>query len=1037
MPGFNQFVALKEQRWGRSLDFQNLMATRVDNILLVSSLYDTFILQEDGKLNELILNEFLGLNLQHTTGLMHVSTGSEAIRLAEDNPTRYSLILTAVNAGDMEASQLAAHVASRGLPIPVVLLAYDGGELNDFISRSDVSAIEKMFLWQGDADILLAIVKYMEDKANVAHDVGEAGVQLILVIEDNIRYYSAFLPTMYREVIQHSQRVISEGYNVADKILRMRARPKIALCSTWEEAWSYFERFPEQVMGVISDIEFPREGRLDPEAGVEFALTAKRIWPDIAVILQTSNPNHRAQARAVGADFLLKGSPTLLSDLRRIIRDRFFFGPFTFRLRNGTEVARAQDLGSLLAKMRTVPVDSVTYHAERNHFSRWLKARTEFALAAKLRPMLCEHFTTPEEMRTELVRIIEEHRVEQYGGVVADFDRARFDAAKSFARIGRGSLGGKARALAFMRYLIREYGLDLHHPDVSVVVPPSVVLGTDVFDAFLEKNNLAAFALESEDDEEIVRRFQLAELPEDIMRDLASYLELIRYPLAVRSSSLLEDSQYQPLAGVYKTIMLPNNHVSSAVRLRHLVSAVKRVYASTFSQFAKAYFSATQYRLEEEKMAVLIQQIVGAQHEDRFYPDFAGVARSLNFYPHPPTKAEDGVVSVALGLGRMVVDGEASLSFSPAFPQHIVQFSSVKDMLDNSQREFLAIKLGSRRSRVRQGEDSREERFTLDVAEADNTLSRLASTYSPDDHAVHEGIARPGVRLVTFGPLLKHRLFPLTEILKSVLELGAGGMNNPVEIEFAVNLATPPGDPQEFGFLQVRPLAHVRQVEEVELGAAALRDILVRSSSVLGNGVTADLHDLVVIDRDRFDRSKTAEMAHELGRLNRTLVAAGIRYALIGLGRWGSADPWLGIPVNWQQISNARVIVECGLPDMKVTPSQGSHFFQNLTSFRIGYFTVNTDTEAPGLLTADAATRDANGERRDEGAGDGGRSDGHAGDGDATDRDTGADFVAWKWLREQSAVSEGTYFRHLRFESPLVVKMDGRSQRGLILKPGS
>jgi CheY-like chemotaxis protein len=971
--------------WRNEYDFQYLMARRVENIILASSTYETFILQEDGQLGELLLGEFLELNLHHTTGLTHVSSGAEALALAKADG-RFNLILTAVSLGDMNAAVLAREVRAAGLDIPVIILAYDGGELAEFMSREDTSEIERAFLWQGDPRILLAITKYMEDKLNVAYDAGAAGVQIILLIEDNIHYYSAFLPLIYTEIIRHSQSVIAEGINTAHKILRMRARPKILLCSTYEEAWEYFSAYQEEVLGVISDIEFPKAGELVPQAGMDIARRVREAWKDIPVLLQSSSAESEALAREVGADFLLKGSPTLLADLRRFVVDNFHFGDFIFRLPDGTQVGRATDLKSMLEALRKVPAESIDYHAERNDFSRWLKARTEFRLAQHLRPRTAADFGGGESRRAYLIEQLDAYRRDRTRESVTDFHPATFDAENSFARIGEGSLGGKARSLAFVRHLLRDLGVTEQFEGMEITVPPGVVVGTDVFDQFLRDNQLREFAMATTDDGLIEERFQAASLPEEIERELEAFLSLAEYPLAVRSSSLLEDSQYQSLVGVYKTYMLPNNHADPAERLAQLIGAVKLVFASTFLTYARNYFKATAYRLEEEKMAVVIQKVVGARHAERFYPSFAGVARSHNFYPTPPLAASDGVATVALGLGRTVVDGGVALSFCPKYPQHLVHFSTVDEMLANSQREFVALDM-----EAGAGEPA-ERRYPLSVAENDGTLGLVASTYSPDDDLVCDGLSRQGVRLVSFAPILKDRRSSLFQALERLLELGRWGMNTEVEIEFAVELGNKCDGAAHFGFLQMRPMAMSSELQEFDLGEVEPDQVLASSDSVLGIGHLAHIRDVVVVSHARFDRSKSSEIAAEVAQFNGELTAEGVPYILIGLGRWGSADPWLGIPVTWEQISNARVIVESGLKDIKVTPSQGSHFFQNLTSFQVGYFTVNPESG--------------------EGA------------------------LDWEWLEAQQAAGEGRFVRHLRFTEPLVVKISGKQQRGVILKPG-
>jgi CheY-like chemotaxis protein len=969
--------------------FQDLMPFRVQDILLAASLYESFTLQEDGRLDELILGEFLELSLHHTPGLTHVSSGAEALARAEAEP-RFNLIITTIQLGDMDASELAHEVTRRGLDVPVVVLAYDNNERKDFLARHDTTKIERVFMWQGNARILVAIVKYIEDKRNVAHDTAAIGVPVILLVEDNVRYYSSFLPTIYTELIQQSGRLVSEGVSLSHQLVRMRARPKILLCSTFEEAWDLFTRYRATMLGLISDVDFPRDGRVTRGAGFDLARMARASVPDLPILLQSSRVEFATGARDVGATFVRKYSVTLLADLRRFMIEHFAFGDFIFRMPDGHEVGRASDLKRLEELLRVVPAESIGYHGERNHFSNWLTARTEFALARKLRPRKVSEFPTLEHLRHDLIESIAEYRREQSETLVADFRRQTFDpVAPFFARIGGGSLGGKARGLAFVRYLLVHEKALGRFPGVQIDVPPAIVLATDCFDRFLADNDLLDFALNSPDEAEILRRFLAAPLAKDVVEDLERFLATVRWPLAVRSSSLLEDSQYQPFAGVYETFMLANDHEDPRQRLEQLTAAIKRVYASTFGQRAKAYLRATPYRLEEEKMAVLIQKVVGARHGPRYYPDFSGVARTHNFYPTPPHRSEDGIAAVALGLGRTVAAGEQCLLFSPRHPRHLVHSSSVEDVLSHSQRNFWALDLDHRGGT---GETMREAPFGLEVAEADGTLLAVGSTYSPDTHAIHDGIARPGMRLVTFAPVLKHRVFPLAEILSLMLDLGRRGMNRPTEIEFAVRLGRSADEPHEFAFLQIRPLVFAERFEGEDLERIDPELLLCWSPMALGNG-TVELHDVVAVDFDRYDRSQSRAVAQEIARCNAELVAQGRPYLLIGVGRWGSADPWLGIPVTWEQIAGARVIVESGFRDFRVSPSQGSHFFQNLTSFQIGYFTVNAD----------------------------------AGEG----------FVRWDWLAAQPALSERSTVRHLRFDRPIVVQMRGMRNQGVIYKPGS
>ena len=969
--------------------FENLMPFRVQNILLVSSLYDSFILREDGRLNELLIDESLELNLRQIPGITHVSSCAEALDLASSNP-QFNLIVTNLAVGDMDAAQLAREVRRKGLDVPVVVLGYDYREIKGFVARNPVTEIDRVFLWQGNARILIAIVKYVEDKRNVLHDTRAMGVPVLLVVEDNIRYYSSFLPVIYTELIKQSRRVIQEGINVAHKLVRMQARPKILLSSNFEDAAQLVQEYRDYIFGLVSDVEFPWEGKLSPEAGFELARMVKSLTPDVPVVLQTSRTEFRPRAQAEGYSFLRKRSPTLLKDLRRILTDHFGFGDFVFRMPDQREVGRAKDLTELEETLQTLPADSLVYHAQRNHFSHWLMARTEFALAAKLRPRKVSDFNGPEHLRRDLIESINEYRREQNEVLIGDFKPDCFKPSdSSFLRIGSGSLGGKARGLAFVRHLLRTRRITRRFPGVRISVPPAVVIATDLFDQFLAENNLSDFALHCDDDTEIQQRFLDAALPVPLQESLRAFLSEVDYPLAIRSSSLLEDSQYQPFTGVYETFMLGNQQSNVEVRLGELSEAIKRVYASTFSQHAKAYVRATPYRLEEEKMAVILQQVVGTAHGSRFYPDFSGVVRSHNFYPVEPMTFADGIAAVALGLGRTVVDGGKCLSFCPRYPRNLLQFSSVEDILANTQTEFCALELDGVPHGAGPGH-LREARFGLDVAEADGTLHAVASTYSADNQAVYDGLSRPGARVVTFAPMLKHGIFPLAAILELLVRAGEEALGNPVEIEFAVRLPRAE-EPAEFGFLQIRPLTLARDHQDLSIDDVDSSQLICKSKKVLGNGRIENLHDIVVVDSHRFERSRSQEVARAVAHFNATLSADNRPYLLIGVGRWGSNDPWLGIPVEWDEISGARAIIEAGFHDFRVTPSQGSHFFQNLTAFQVGYFTVNPD----------------------------------AGEGS----------VDWQWLAEQPAVEEQGCVRHLQFPAPLRVIMNSRTSQGIIFKP--
>ena len=970
--------------------FQNLMRLRIRDVLLVSSLYDLYLFEEDGRLYELIRHEYQGFNLSHSPELTRVSSGHEAIALAKEEK-RFDLIVTTLHIDDMHAIDFAKLVRTSGLNLPVVLLAHDNRELKYLLLHHDTTVFDKIFIWQGDFRIIIAIIKYLEDLMNVEHDTHIVGVQTIIVVEDSIRYYSSFLPLIYTEILKQSQRLISEGINLTHKFLRMRARPKILLSSTYEEAFSYYQKYKEYMLGVISDIDFPRGGVQDPHAGIEFARSIKQE-SDIPILLLSNAPENEALAEGVGASFVVKDSPLLLNELRQFMIKYFSFGDFIFRTPEGHEVGRAQDLKSLEEQIRTVPEESLQYHGERNDFSNWLKARTEFWLAHHLRPRRVVDYPSIEALRKDLIFSLKTYRSIRQRGIITDFIKERFDPDTSVARIGGGSLGGKARGLGFVNTLINDYNVRNRFEGVTISVPAAVVVGTDVFDEFLEENDLRDFAFSCNDDHEITKRFlEAPRFPEEILGELAAFLDIVRTPLAVRSSSLLEDSQYHPFAGVYETYMIPNEHHNPLIRLNDLLNSIKRVYASTFYHSAKEYIKVTSYRLEEEKMAVIVQKLVGKVHNDRFYPDISGVAKSFNFYPPPAQKASDGIVSVALGLGKTVVDGGNTVRFCPKYPEDIIQFYSVKETFNTTQHDFYALRLNVNSDFGYETHDMLVEKFALDIAENDGTLHYVGSTYSHESDAIVEGLSRKGVRVVTFAPILRGRMFALPAILELLLDMGTWGMGTPVEIEFAVTVTPQNGGNREFGLLQMRPLVVHREPEQLKIEISDDSQLICRSNQVLGNGIIDDIHDIIVVDYNKFERAKSIEVAREVSQFNSELLALRRPYLLVGVGRWGTLDPWLGIPVTWEQIAGARVIIEAGMKDMVVTPSQGSHFFQNITSFMVGYFTVNPHLE--------------------EG------------------------YLDWDWLLNQEAVTSRTYTKQLQCKKPIVVQINGHQSKGIILKP--
>ncbi len=966
--------------------FADLASFKVHEVLFVLSHYDSFILAEDGQLDDRVLSSFLDLNLRILPSVTQVESGEDALARLSERPSRFQLVIASPHLGDMDIAAFTRRLRENGPDTPVTLLGHDTRTLRETLRGHEASGLRKPFVWQGDVGIFLAIVKQVEDRENAPHDTGRRGVPAILLIEDSIRYYSSFLPVIYQAVFAQTRRLLPEGLSLTDKFHRIRRRPKILLCDHYEEAWDLFTSYPDEILGVISDIEYPRGGRNDPEAGERFVGEMRKMRPDIPVLLHSRRPENEALARRVGADFLLKGSPDLLRQIRNLMRERFHFGDFVFRMPDGTEFARAADLDSFQQALAEAPRESLVNHARNNDISHWLRARGELELARRLREVRISDYGPGDHIGRDVARQLGERRRERSRAVVADFSRDGFEPGSALLRIGSGSVGGKARGLAFTNSVLDRSGIAERHPGTLIQVPQAVVLATGVFDQFLEENDLLPFALECESEVELRERFARSRLPVEAALDLERFAARVRYPLAVRSSSLLEDSPYQPFSGVYETLLLPNGASLARDRLAAITRAIQQIYASLFLPGVRHFLASTPYRLEEEKMAVILQRIVGVRHGWRFYPDISGTARSQNFYPIPPLRAGDGIAAVALGLGEHVTTGGPVVRFSPRYPLHPTGFATVEDTARNAQRDFLALDLGQTRA----GGAAPLVTASLRDAEADGVLGLLGSTWSQHDDAVRDGISRPGTRLVTLAPLLKTPdIFPLGEILRELLALGEEACRAPVELEFAASLSVPRGAPREFGFVQLRRLQPNREPAGDDTALEEGATVVCRSARVLGHGRIEGLLDIVVVDRRAYDRLRSREVAREVGRLNAELGRAGRPYALIGVGRWGSRDRFLGVPVSWDQVTGAQVIVEAGFRDLVVTPSQGTHFFENLVSNGIGYFTVNPER----------------------------------GDGD----------LDWDWLAAQPAAHESGPVRHLRLEWPLTVRMQGSRGEGFIL----
>jgi DNA-binding response OmpR family regulator len=980
-------------RYGmRTEEFSALMKHRVLEILLVASHYDAFVLEEDGQLTELITEEYrnLDLNLRYVPRFTRATSGAEAMRLLGDR--KFEMVITTPRLPDIDVNSFVCRLRAAHPELPVGLLAAHAWELPWLEDLRTSKAVDWLFLWQGDVRALLAMIKQVEDRLNADHDIVEHGVQAIIVIEDDVRAYSAFLPHIYTEITSQTSRLMAEGLNLSHRLLRIRARPKILLAQTFDEAWELYVRFSGNLLGVISDVSYPRQGQNDDEAGIRLTTQIRRRDDDIPILLQSADQSHEANAVDVGADFLWKNSPTVMEEMREYILDHYGFGDFIFKLPRGKPIARASDMREMVKVLETIPETSVVYHASRNHFSAWLKARTEFELASSIRPRKVSEFATAADLRAYLVATMTTYLRSIQRHVITDFDGSRFDEFVAFARIGTGSLGGKGRGLAFMHKLLARENLQL--PGVQVEVPQTVVVASDVFEEFLDANDLRRMTHDAGEmsDAEILDAFRRGRFPDEYREQLTQFLEIVQQPLAIRSSSILEDSVYQPFAGVYATIMLPNSHPSLDVRLAQLIEAIKTVYASTYYRQSRAYIDTTPYRIEEEVMAVLVQRLVGRHRGSRFYPTLSGVAASYNFYPFGNMKPTDGVAQIALGLGKSVVEGFEALRFCPAHPQVLPQFSTTSDILRNAQRRFYALDMS--RNDVIPGVEPDANLIHLETTEAvaDGAAAPIASTYRRADDRITSGIEEGGAPLITFAPLLRGRSLPLPELLIRLLETCQEGLASAVELEFAADIKPGLGRVQRFYVLQLRPMVVEELNVDVHLDPETVDSALVRSEVALGHGRRETISDVVFVHPREFDRSRADQAALAIDAINRNLRDQGRHCILIGPGRWGSRDPWLGIPVTWPQISTARAIVEADFEDLQVDSSFGSHFFHNLTCYGIAFFAV------------------------------------HGG------RDHGT--IDWTWFERQEPVDTALdgAIRHLRLERPAHVLVDGASGRGVILE---
>lgn len=1005
------------QEWNKfylkDVSFVNLMMRRIYNVLIVANPYDAFMLEDDGRIEEKIYNEYMELGLRYPPTFTQVSTTEEASEVLRS--TVIDLVICMPGNADNDAFDVARDIKSRFPNIHCVVLTPFSHGITKRMENEDLSIFDYVFCWLGNTNLILSIIKLIEDKMNLEHDIQEAGVQMILLVEDSIRFYSSILPNLYNYILEQSKNFSKEALNRHAATMRMRGRPKVVLARTYEEAQKLYDKYSNNTLGVISDARFPLKSaakafgnkveteakpkhRTDtfgrekcPDAGLQLFRYIRKNDPFVPLILESSESDNRAKAEAEGFRFVDKNSKKMSVDLRRLMEEHMGFGDFIFRdPKTHEEIMRIRSLKELQDNIFKIPNDSMLYHISRNHMSRWLCARAIFPVSAFLRHVTWQKLQDVDAHRQIIFDAIVQYRHMKNIGVVAVFDRMKFDQYAHFARIGEGSLGGKGRGLAFLDNVIKRHPEFNQYDNATVQIPKTVVLCTDIFDAFMESNNLYPIALSDASDDEILRHFLRAQLPDTLVADFFTFFEATKSPIAIRSSSLLEDAHYQPFAGIYSTYMIPYLEDKYQM-LQMLACAIKGVYASVFYRDSKAYMTATSNVIDQEKMAVILQQVVGNDYGTRFYPTMSGVLRSLNYYPIGDETAEEGIASLALGLGKYIVDGGQTLRVCPYHPNQVLQTSEVDKALRETQTQFYALDMQHVGEDFKVDDGFNIQKLRIKDAVEDQSLNFIASTFDPYDQVINDGVYEEGRKLITFASVLQHGVVPLPEILQMSMKYGSGAMRRPVEIEFACNIHA--DRTCDFYLLQIRPIVDAKEMLDEDVAAIPDSECLLRSHNSLGHGISEDVVDVVYVKYDdHFSAMNNYYVADDIECINRKFLSEGKNYVLIGPGRWGSSDHYLGVPVKWPHISAARVIVEVALKNYNIDPSQGSHFFQNLTSFGVGYFTVDTNTGEGGFV--DKAVLDA-----------------------------------------MPAVEETQYVRHVRFEHPLRILMDGKKQEGAVLIP--
>lgn len=970
----------------KDVTFVNLMMRRIYNVLIVANPYDAFMLEDDGRVEEKIYNEYVELGLRYPPTFTQVSTTEEAREVLRT--MHIDLVICMPGNADNDAFSVARDIKAEFPHMHCIVLTPFSHGITKRMENEDLSIFDYVFCWLGNTNLILSIIKLIEDKMNLEHDINEGGVQMILLVEDSIRFYSSILPNLYNYILAQSKRFATEALNRHSATLRMRGRPKVVLARNYEEAMALYERYSDNVLGVISDVRFPIHGEKDSEAGLKLMREIRQNDPYLPLILESSESENRAKAEAEGFRFVDKNSKKMSLDLRKMLEEHLGFGDFIFRdPKTKAEIMRIHSLKELQDNIFKIPDDSMLYHISRNHMSRWLSARAIFPVSMFLKTVTWERLKDITAHREIIFDAIVQYRHMKNIGVVAVFDRMKFDAYSHFARIGEGSLGGKGRGLAFLDNIIKMHPEFNSLEGAKVQIPRTVVLCTDVFDQFMEQNNLYQIALSDASDDDILRHFLRAQLPDSLIADFFTFFEAVKSPIAIRSSSLLEDAHYQPFAGIYSTYMIPYLDDKYAM-LEMLACAIKGVYASVYYRDSKAYMTATSNVIDQEKMAVILQEVVGKQYDGRYYPNISGVLRSLNYYPIGDERAEDGIASLALGLGKYIVDGGQTLRVSPYHPHQVLQTSELETALRETQTRFYALDTRHVGNDFKVDDGFNILDLKVKEAERDNSLNFIASTYDPYDQVIRDGLYDGGRKVISFAGVLQQNVFPLPELLQMSMRYGAEAMRRPVEIEFACNLNS--DRTGSFYLLQIRPIVDQKQMLDEDLAAIPDTDCLLRSHNSLGHGVTEDVTDVMYVKTDdRFSAADNPTIAREIEKLNKEYLDRGTNYVLVGPGRWGSSDSWLGIPVKWPHISAARVIVEVALKNYRVDPSQGTHFFQNLTSFGVGYFTID--------------------ENRNDGC------------------------FHKATLDAMPAVEETEHVRVVRFEKGLRIMMDGKKGEGVVV----